>query len=582
MEIEKQRLLVSALVQSRDLLAVCNGIVKPSYFDPTLKKSVDFVKEYFTKYKDVPRVEVLRAETGIILPEIGEVSKAESKFLADEIEEFCRNRAMTEAVLKSPELIQKGEFGKVLEALKEAVAVGLVKDLGMDYFDDPETRLQNTLVNQAKISTGWPELDDLIGGGLGRQELIMFAANSGGGKSMTMLNLAKNLLAQGLNGVYISLEMSEGSVSKRLDSMISMIGQDALLKEIHKVAASIQNASKKMGQFFIKRMPEDRTNANTIRSYLQQLVQTTGIQIDFIVVDYLDILGTSLNVSLDNMFIKDKYVATELRSLGFDYDAIMISASQLGRCLAIDSLVILENGSVKQIVDIEVGDRIKTSNGYNTVLNKTKIMYQQLFEVKTESGKSLKMSRLHTVPVYNEFGDFIAERDIACSLRAGNFVLTDCQNRFVALDEIIEIAELEIEATIDIEVDGNNLFFANGVLVHNSAIDAEKQTQAHIQGGISKINTSDNTIGIKQDDLMRAAGEIAFTGIKTRNAPGTGITKLLGWDPVSLNISSLKSTAKNLTLKQPFRKMNDANPLFEKTSISDGSENKGIFGLMNA
>jgi len=446
MELEKQRLLVSALVNSKDLLAVCNGIVKASYFDPTLKKSVVFVKDYFTKYKDVPRLEVLRAETGILLPEIGSISKPEAKFLADEIEEFCRNRAMTEAVLKSPEFIQKGEFGKVLETLKEAVAVGLVKDLGMDYFDDPETRLQNTLVNEAKISTGWQELDDLIGGGLGRQELIMFAANSGGGKSMTMLNLAKNLLAQGLNGVYISLEMAEGSVSKRLDSMISMIGQDALLKEIHKVAASIQNASSKMGQFFIKRMPEDRTNANTIRSYLQQLVQTTAIEIDFIVVDYLDILGTSLNVSLDNMFIKDKYVATELRSLGFDYNAIVISASQLGR----------------------------------------------------------------------------------------------------------------------------------------SAIDAEKQTQAHIQGGISKINTSDNTIGIKQDDLMRAAGEIAFTGIKCRNSAGAGTTKLLAWDPVSLNISSIKSAAKQLTLKQPLRKMNSTNPLFEKTSISDGSENKGILGLMNA
>ena len=269
MELEKQKLLVSVLAGNRDLMALCSGIIKPSYFDPSLKKSVRFLKEYFDKYKDVPRAPVVRAETGIILDEVGDINKAEMKFVSEEIETFCRNRAMTEAILSGPELIQKGDFGQVLTVLKDAISVGLVKDLGMDYFQNPEERLKNTLVTQARISTGWAELDDLTGGGLGRQELIMFAANSGGGKSMTMLNLGKNLLAQGLNGVYISLEMSESVVSKRLDSMISMIGQDNLLKEMQKVASLIERAGGKMGKFIIKRMPENRTNINTIQVSVQ-------------------------------------------------------------------------------------------------------------------------------------------------------------------------------------------------------------------------------------------------------------------------------------------------------------------------
>lgn len=445
MELEKQKLLVSVLAGNRDLMALCSGIIKPSYFDPSLKKSVRFLKEYFEKYKDVPRAPVVRAETGLVLDEVDEINKGEMKFVSEEIETFCRNRAMTEAILSGPELIQKGDFGQVLTVLKDAISVGLVKDLGMDYFMNPEERLKNTLVTQARISTGWAELDDLTGGGLGRQELIMFAANSGGGKSMTMLNLGKNLLAQGLNGVYISLEMSESVVSKRLDSMISMIGQDNLLKEMQKVASLIEKAGGKMGKFIIKRMPENRTNINTIRSYLLQLEQATGFKPDFIIVDYIDIMGTTMSISMDNLFVKDKYVTEEVRSLGYDFDCIMISASQLGR----------------------------------------------------------------------------------------------------------------------------------------GAIDAEKLSQAHIQGGISKINTSDYTIGIKQDDLMRASGEIYFEGLKTRNSAGTGVRKLLGWDPISLNITSLQKKDGQLQLNRKTKPavLNANSSLFERGDVP--KKDDGILGLMN-
>lgn len=38
-------------------------------------------------------------------------------------------------------------------------------------------------------------------------------------------------------------------------------------------------------------------------------------------------------------------------------------------------------------------------------------------------------------------------------------------------DEIISIEKIEIGKTIDIEVDGNHLFFANDILTHNSSSD---------------------------------------------------------------------------------------------------------------
>ena len=243
MELEKQRLLISALATNRELLALTSGILKPVYFDPSLKKSVKFMLGYFEKYKDVPKLATIRAETGLILEDIGKIERADISYVASEVETFCRNEAFTEAIMKGPEFLEKQDFGAAIEMMKQAISVGLQKDIGLDYFKDPESRLKRTLEDEAAESTGYPELDVALGGGVARQELLLLTATSGGGKSMAMLNIARNLLSRGLNGVYISLEMSEGRVSRRLDSMISHISQDNLHAQMQKVINSIEKAA---------------------------------------------------------------------------------------------------------------------------------------------------------------------------------------------------------------------------------------------------------------------------------------------------------------------------------------------------
>jgi KaiC/GvpD/RAD55 family RecA-like ATPase len=179
--------------------------------------------------------------------------------------------------------------------------------------------------------TGWIEVDEALDGGIGRQELLQFMANSGVGKSVTMLNLAKNLLKQGLNGIYISLEMSGEKVANRADAMLSGFSNREILEHISEVSAAIINASNKHGRFWIKRMPESTTTSSHIRTYIIEFQRVHGFTPDFIVVDYLDLMTTNKKIALDNLFIKDKYVAEEVRALGLEFDAIMISASQMGR-----------------------------------------------------------------------------------------------------------------------------------------------------------------------------------------------------------------------------------------------------------
>ena len=100
----------------------------------------------------------------------------------------------------------------------------------------------------------------------------------------------------------------------------------------------------------------------------------------------------------------------------------MITASQLGRCLEINSLVELEDGSKQRIIDIKIGDKIKTESGFNEVLYKTQIKKQKVYLVKTKSGKMIKVSAQHTVPVYNANEEQISELSINNGLSIGHYV----------------------------------------------------------------------------------------------------------------------------------------------------------------
>jgi replicative DNA helicase len=326
-----QRLYLSTMLGNPALFARVQHLLKPSFFDSSLQDGVSFLKEFYGKYRGVPSMPVFQVNTKLTTIEAVQLPQQDVKYVAEQIAGFCQIRAVTEAVLKAPALIEKGDFGKMVEQIKLATQVQLHSDLGIDYFADPTGRLEESEVLEVLISTGWDDVDELIGG-LGRQELCLFTANSGGGKSVAMLNLAYNLLSRGMHGVYISLEMRDRVVAKRLDSMISRISGKNIFANKLKVGQEVElfkESSK--GRFFIKRMREGSTTADHIASYLRELEAVHGFKPDFVVVDYIDLMASVQKHDGSNMFTKDKFVTEEVRAIGFDFDCLMISASQLGR-----------------------------------------------------------------------------------------------------------------------------------------------------------------------------------------------------------------------------------------------------------
>jgi archaellum biogenesis ATPase FlaH len=249
----------------------------------------------------------------------------------DEFEMFTRHKAIERAIMASADLLANKNYGEVESLIKEAVQIGLARDMGTDYFADPKGRLLGLKDKNGQVSTGWGTMDRKLFGGFNRGELNIFAGGSGAGKSLFLANLGVNFALAGLNVVYLTLELSEALVSMRIDSMLTGVTTRDIFKDLDDVEMKVKMVGKKAGLLQVKYMPSGKTT-NDIRSYLKEFEIKTGKKVDVLLVDYLDLLmPIGKKISAENLFIKDKYVSEELRNLAMEKKCVFVTAAQLNR-----------------------------------------------------------------------------------------------------------------------------------------------------------------------------------------------------------------------------------------------------------
>ena len=326
-----QKLYIEMLLADAESFARAQNIFKPESFDRKLQPIAKFVKDYMDEYKVMPEVEIVNAEHDIKLKTAKDLDPAHFNWLLDEFETFSRHKALERAILSSADLLERGDYGPVEDMVKEAVQVGLTRDLGTNYFEDPKGRLEALKANNGQISTGWNNLDKKLFGGFNRGELNIFAGGSGAGKSLFLQNLAVNWTTTGLNVCYISFELSEQLTAMRLDAMMTNIPTKKVFPEIDNVEMKVKMLAKKSGALQIKYLPSGSTVLD-IRTYLKELELKNKKKIDCILIDYLDLMmPKSKRISPADLFIKDKYVSEELRNLVVEKQCVLATASQLNR-----------------------------------------------------------------------------------------------------------------------------------------------------------------------------------------------------------------------------------------------------------
>ena len=326
-----QRVYLEMMMTDAESFIRCQTVFNPEFFDRRLQNAAKFLNDYVTEHNAMPTFDMINAAAKTDLHHPGELREEHFDWLLLEFETFSRHKALEAAILKSADLLEKGEYGPVEDLVKKAVQIGLQKDLGTDYFADPRSRLEAIKDKNGQVSTGWASLDRKLFGGFNRGELNIFAGGSGAGKSLFLANLGVNWAQAGLNVLYLTFELSENLVSMRVDSMITGITTRDIFKQMDDVEMKVRMIGKKSGAFQVKYMPSGKT-PNDIRSYVKEYEIKTGRKIDVLLIDYLDLLmPNGVKVSAENLFIKDKYVSEELRNLAMELRTVFVTASQLNR-----------------------------------------------------------------------------------------------------------------------------------------------------------------------------------------------------------------------------------------------------------
>jgi KaiC/GvpD/RAD55 family RecA-like ATPase len=320
------------MVTNSDLYTRVMNIMNPQNFDRNIRPVAEFMVEHAQKYNILPEPVQIKAATGVEIERIADMdSHGHTEFFLAEFENFTKRQELERAILKAAELLEKGEYDPVEKLVKDAVQISLQRDMGTNYFGDPKERLNKYFNQGGQVSTGWPQLDKIMYGGMSRGELNIFAGGSGSGKSLVMMNIALNFLSQGLSGVYITLELSEELTALRTDAMLTNMSTKDIRKDLDTVELKVKIAAKKSGQYRVKGLPA-QSNVNAIRSYIKEVQIQTGMPVDFVMIDYLDlVMPVSVKVNPNDQFIKDKYVSEELRNLAKELGVLMVTASQLNR-----------------------------------------------------------------------------------------------------------------------------------------------------------------------------------------------------------------------------------------------------------
>lgn len=235
------------------------------------------------------------------------------------------------------------------------------------------------------------------------------------GKSLFLQNHAINHWKNGMNVLQITLELHPELVSRRMDCMFLNKSQDELYSDLNATAIEFAMEKKKhnVGELRVKYMPSG-TKTSEIKNLVKMYMNDTKKPVDILVVDYIDLVDPITTYKAGDTFNKDKMVSEELRNIGQELGPIVISASQLNRCLTLDTKVEIEGTGEIDIKNIKVGDRIRTNTGYNTVKDVMPVTKRKVYEIRTKSGKVIRCSDNHVFPTKN------GEVNIANGLSVGD------------------------------------------------------------------------------------------------------------------------------------------------------------------
>lgn len=353
----EERIILSGLLQDPAYMRHVIPFIKDEYFsDLKERRLYQLINKYIIQYNEAPSKVALSItvakdeklnekateETQLIVKDVFDIIPQENNkdWMIQQTEKWVKERALFNALNRAIDIqngnTKNGETPHLIPTiLSEALGICFDTKVGMDFNDDAEIRWDYYTNPVHKIPFGDLEIfNDVTDGGIPRKTLNFLVAGVNAGKSMGLISFACMYMRLGYNVLYISNEMSEEEVFKRMDANmlqtnmkdIQSIGKEKYVNRIEAMKA------KSYGKLKVKEYGPSTSNVAHYRHLLADLKLKQNFVPDIVIVDYLQITAAaSISRRGVNGFEYYKVVAEELRAFAKETNTILWTAAQFNR-----------------------------------------------------------------------------------------------------------------------------------------------------------------------------------------------------------------------------------------------------------
>ena len=354
MNINLEQTILRNLLTNEEYTRRVLPFLVPDYFDGVYKDLFKEVAKFVSKYNKIPTLESFKIEIdesgklseenyrqGMeLLPNIFTPESENLDWLIERTEKWCQDRSVYNAVMESISIIDGKHAtlkkNAIPDVLSKALGVSFDTNIGHDYLEQVDERYDFYHEQEERIPFDLDNFNKITKGGLPNKTLNIALAGTGVGKSLFMCHCASNILSQGRNVLYITMEMAEERIAERIDANLLNIPIDQienLSKDMFKDKVSQINA-KTEGKLIIKEYPTGQANTSHFRALLNELKLKKNFKPDIIYIDYLNICASSRVRGLGgsiNTYSYVKSIAEELRGLAVEFNLPIVSATQTTR-----------------------------------------------------------------------------------------------------------------------------------------------------------------------------------------------------------------------------------------------------------
>ena len=358
--------ILSNLFFNEDFTRKALPFIEGDYFSNSDERELFLQIEKFVEgYKNLPTKETINIELGqrkdlteeqlknikLIINGLS-YEKSDLQWLFDTTEKWCKDRAVHNAVLDGIKILDNKDQKRTPEAipgiLANALAVSFDNHIGHDYIEDADARFKFYHTKERKYQFDLDYFNKITKGGVPSKTLNIALAGTGVGKSLFMCHCASHFLSEGLNVLYVTLEMAEERIAERIDANLF----DATIDDLHTMPKQLYDSkleklnAKTKGKLIIKEYPTASAHSGHFRALLNELALKKSFKPDVIFIDYLNICASARfkggNIS---SYFYIKAIAEELRGLAVEFDVPIFSATQTTRTGFVSTDIGLEDTS---------------------------------------------------------------------------------------------------------------------------------------------------------------------------------------------------------------------------------------------